>query len=52
MMASLRRTIIRGIKRNPDKWRGVTFNKGENRVERRRRAKQQKGDHGKKKLKK
>lgn len=38
-MASLRRTITRAIKRNPDNWRGVQFKPGENRVERRRRAK-------------
>ena len=38
-MASLRRTIRREINRNPNSWRRVNFKYGENRVERRHRAK-------------
>lgn len=38
-MASIRRTIVRSIKRDPDAWRGVKFKYGENRIERRNRAK-------------
>ena len=38
-MASMRRTIKRAIERNPNSWRGVNFKFGENRIERRRRAK-------------
>jgi hypothetical protein len=39
-MASVRRTIGRAIKRNARWWKGVAFKTGENRTERRRRAKQ------------
>ena len=37
-MASMRRTILRAIERNPNEWRGVNDKPGENRIERRRRA--------------
>ena len=37
-MASLRRTIARAMERNPRAWRSVRFKPGENRVERRHRA--------------
>lgn len=38
-MASMTRTIVRAIKRDPDSWRDCQFKHGENRVERRHRAK-------------
>lgn len=38
-MASLRRTIGRAMSRDTDMWRRVAFKHGENRVERRHRAK-------------
>lgn len=37
-MASMRRTILRAIERNPRSWRSVAYKPGENRVERRHRA--------------
>lgn len=39
-MASIRRTIARAMERNPRSWRSYRFKAGENRTERRRRAKQ------------
>lgn len=44
-MASMRRTIVRAMKRDPKMWRLVAHNYGENRNERRQRA------HSKKKEK-
>lgn len=38
-MASMRRTIRRSMDRNPRLWRAYRFEQGENRVERRHRAK-------------
>lgn len=38
-MASLRRTISRAMDRDSSSWRRAAFNRGENRVERRHRAK-------------
>lgn len=38
-MASIRRTFSRAMKRNPRYWKSYDFNRGENRVERRHRAK-------------
>ena len=39
-MASIRRTIKRAIERDPASWRFVNYKPGENRNERRQRAKQ------------
>lgn len=47
-MASMRRTIARAIKRDPNSWRGVNFKYGENRTERRHRAKKTKKQNNKK----
>ena len=38
-MASIRRTVARAIERDPADWRGCRFKHGENRIERRNRAK-------------
>ena len=38
-MASIRRTVLRDMERNPRLWRSFRFKDGENRIERRRRAK-------------
>ena len=38
-MASMRRTIARAISRDSSLWRRVAFKHGENRIERRHRAK-------------
>ncbi|MBO7448943.1 MAG: hypothetical protein J6U54_01125 [Clostridiales bacterium] len=38
-MASIRRTVCRAMERNPRSWRTFRFKEGENRIERRRRAK-------------
>ena len=46
-MASMTRTINRAIKRDPDSWRDCQFKHGENRVERRRRAKKTREDQKK-----
>ena len=38
-MASIRRTVSRAIERDPAEWRGCRYKHGENRIERRNRAK-------------
>jgi hypothetical protein len=47
MMASMSRTIIRAMQRDPDSWRDCKFKDGENRVERRRRSKKTREDQKK-----
>lgn len=48
-MASIRRTVARAIDRNPNAWRSANYKYGENRTERRRRAKVTAADQKKQK---
>lgn len=48
-MASIRRTVCRDMERNPRLWRAYRFEPGENRTERRRRAKKTREQQNKQK---